>query len=258
MDIYEANRKAWNSEVDKHNFWTLAVSEDTIQAARQGRAEIWVTPFKHVPQDWISGLKGKKVLVACGGGGQQTPTLSAFGCFVTSLDISEKQIAQDRTTLEKYGLKAETICANILNMPFANGTFDAVIMPQALNFIDDIDLLYREVHRVLKQDGFFLFGTANPVLYMFDEKVQKRRLRVKYTIPFSHTRSFSQRNLLSRLSKNDTLEFSHTLDSIMGNLIRAGFVIDGFYTDSSGSEVTDSFVNDCHLAIKATKTAHEN
>ena len=258
MDIYEANRKAWNSEMEKRNFWTIAVSEDRIRDAKQGRPEVWVTPFQSIPQDWLADLKGKKVLVACGGGGQQTPILSAFGCEVTSLDISERQIEQDRATLDNFGLKAETICANVLDMPFPDAHFNAVIMPQALNFIDDIERLYSEVHRVLKNDGVFIFGTANPILYMFDEKLQEHRLKVKYTIPFSHTRSFSQRNLLSRLSKNDTLEFSHTLDTIMGNLINKGFAIDGFYTDLSGSEVTDSFVNDCHLAIKATKTNHGN
>lgn len=255
MDIYEANRKAWNSESERRNFWTIAVSEDRIDAARNGKPEIWVTPFRSVPQSWISDLKGKRVLVACGGGGQQTPILSAFGCEVTSLDISENQITQDRATLERYGLKAQTICANVLKMPLPDAQFDAVIMPQAMNFIDETTLLYSEVFRVLKDGGPFIFGTANPVLYMFDERIQEHRLRVKYTIPFSHTKSFSQRALLSRLNKNDTIEFSHTLETIMGNLIGAGFVIDGFYTDYSGSEVTDSFVHDCHLAIKATKTS---
>lgn len=179
MDIYDANRKAWNHEADKRNFWTIAVSEDRIESARQGNPEIWVTPFKNVPFDWISGLKNRDVLVACGGGGQQTPVLAAFGCRTTSLDISENQIAQDRTTLERFGLKADTVCANILEMPFPDSCFDAVIMPQAMNFIDDIEKLYFGIHRILRNGGTFIFGTANPILYTFDEKIQERRLKMK-------------------------------------------------------------------------------
>lgn len=251
MDVYEANSKAWDNEVRQHNYWTLPVSVEQMEAARTGNPGIWVTPFRTVPLQWIESLKGKKVLVACGGGGQQTPILAAYGCIVTTLDISKAQLEQDRLTLEKHGLHADLINGNVLDMPFPDRHFDAVIMPQAMNFIDDIGKLYKGIHRVLKPGGTFIFGTANPILYMFDEKVQQRRLKVKYTIPFSHTTSFSKAALDARLAKADTVEFSHTLDSIIGGLTGAGFTINGFYTDISGSEPTDSFVHDSHLAFLA-------
>ena len=253
MDICEANRKAWNNESESRNFWTLMVSEEKVNSARQGKPGLWVTPFKEVPLSWIDGLIGKAVLLACGGGGQQTPVLAAYGCNVTTIDISDAQIEQDRIALERYGLEAKLIRGNVLEMPFEDQGFDAVIMPQAMNFIEDLPALYGQVHRVLREGGRFIFGTANPVIYTFDEKVQERRLRMKYTIPFSHTRSFSRKELEKRIRENNTLEFSHTLDSIIGGLTRAGFVIDGFYSDDSGSELTDSFVCDSQLAFKAIR-----
>ena len=251
MDIYEANAKAWDNESRRRNYWTLPVSQEKIDAARTGNPGIWVTPFKDVPQKWIAPLKGKSVLVACGGGGQQTPLLSAFGCDVTAIDISEAQLEHDRLTLQQHGLQARLVRGNVLDLPFADASFDAVIMPQAMNFIDDIPRLYKQMRCVLKPGGTFIFGTANPILYMFDEKVQQRRLKVKYTIPFSHTASLSKAELEARRRKADTIEFSHTLDSIIGGLTEAGFAITGFYTDSSGSEPTDSFVHDSHLAFLA-------
>ena len=251
MDIYEANRKAWNNEVEKHNFWTLPISEAQIENARNGNPEIWVTPFKTVPLSWIEDLKGENVLLACSGGGQQTPVLAAFGANVTTLDISDNQLQQDRTTLQKYGLNAHLVRANVLDMPLPDHSFKAVIMPQAMNFIDDPDKLYSEVKRVLVPGGTFIFGTANPILYAFDERIQERKLKIRYTIPFSHTKSLSPKALASRIEKADTLEFSHTLDTILGLLTEKGFSITGFYTDSAGSEPTDSFVHDSHLAVRA-------
>lgn len=251
MDIYEANRKAWNNESSRGNFWTLMVKDEQIRKAREGRPEIWVTPFRSVPLDWISGLKDQSTLLACSGGGQQTPILAAFGANVTALDISDSQISQDRAALEKYGLNANLVRANVLEMPFEDSSFQAVIMPQAMNFIDDLEKLYTEVKRVLRSTGVFIFGTANPILYLFDERIQSRKLKVRYTIPFSHTRSLSPKALSLRLSKNDTLEFSHTLDTILGLLTQKGFAVTGFYTDSAGSEPTDSFVHDSHLAVRA-------
>ena len=251
MDIYEANRSAWNNEASQGNFWTLMVKDEQIQKAREGSPEIWVTPFKSVPLDWIAEFKDKDILLACSGGGQQTPILAAFGANVTTLDISDSQINQDRAALEKYGLHATLVQANVLEMPFEDNSFHAVIMPQAMNFIDDLERLYTEVKRVLRSGGVFIFGTANPILYTFDERIQDRKLKVRYTIPFSHTKSLSEKALASRLSRSDTLEFSHTLDSILGLLTLKGFAITGFYTDSAGSEPTDSFVHDSHLAVRA-------
>ncbi len=251
MNIYEANSRAWDEEVRRKNYWTLPVSDKSIEKARSGKPDIWITPFKMVPKDWIAPLKGKRVLNLCGGGGQQTPLLAAFGCDVTTMDISASQIEQDRIALENYSLKANLIVGNALDMNFPEHSFDAVFMPEALNFIDDIKKLYRLVRSVIVDDGHFLYGVANPILYTFDEKVQERKLRMKYTIPFSDPISLSEKELQRRLAKKDTVEFSHTLESILGGLTKSGFIIDGLYTDDSGSELTDSFVHDSHLAIRA-------
>ena len=88
-DIYESNRRAWNAEAETGNFWTVPVSQNEIDDAREGKPYVRVTPFKSVPPGWISVLKGKRVLCACGGGGQQAPLLSAYGCRTTALDISD-------------------------------------------------------------------------------------------------------------------------------------------------------------------------
>lgn len=253
MDIYEINGKAWNTESQKGNYWTQMIGEERILAAREGRPELWITPFKSVPLSWLEGLRGKDVLIACGGGGQQTPTLAAFGCNVTTIDISELQIEQDRLALEKYNLKANVFVANVLDMPFGDSSFDAVIIPQALNFIDDLRRAYDQTHRVLRLGGSFLFGIANPATYMFDDRIQDKRLKIRYTLPFSDLRSLSHKELQRRLAKGDTIEFSHTLQSIIGGLVDAGFHISGYYSDECGSQLTDSFLQDSHMAFRAIR-----
>lgn len=95
-------------------------------------------------------------------------------------------------------------------------------------------------------------GIANPVLYIFDEKKQEKKLKVKYTLPYSDLTSLSRKEIEKMIRNADTIEFSHTLDSIIGGLISSGFIIDGFFSDYSGSEPTDSFIRDAYLAIKAT------
>lgn len=103
MDIYEANRNAWNNEASLGNFWTLMVKDEQIQKAREGKPEIWVTPFKMVPQARLSVLKSRNVLLACSGGGQQTPILAAFGLnldAITNFSIPAAREYSDDELLE--------------------------------------------------------------------------------------------------------------------------------------------------------------
>ena len=51
--------------------------------------------------------------------------------------------------------------------------------------------------------------------------------------------------------RGDTFEFSHSLDSLIGGLCATGFAIEDFYSDASGFEPVDSFVQDCYLAFLA-------
>jgi hypothetical protein len=44
LDIREHNRLAWDTQVDRGNRWTVPSSREAIDAARQGRWEIFLTP----------------------------------------------------------------------------------------------------------------------------------------------------------------------------------------------------------------------
>ena len=127
--------------------------------------------------------------------------------------------------------------------------------PVSLNFHPDIDKVYRQVHRVLRPGGVFMFAIANPVMYMFDVKALERgRMRIRYTLPFSSEKSLSQRQRRHLVDSGDTFEYSHSLESIIGGVCRTGFVIRDFYSDTSDFEPVDSFVNDCYFAMLCIKT----
>ena len=254
MDTEEVNSRAWDGEEERGNWWTRIVGEDEIGKARKGYIALRITTEKAVPSSWTERIKDRDVLVLCGGGGQQTPLLAAYGCRVTSVDISPRQIEQDRKALEMYGLTAETVVGSALSLPFSSSSFDAVVNPISINFIEDINKVYDEVERVLRPGGCFMMGIANPVLYIFDEKKQKKKLKVKYTLPFSTTKSLSEKEVEKKIEKGDTLEFSHTLESIITPLLGRGFAMEDFFSDSALSEPTDSFIHDSFLAFLFRKT----
>lgn len=249
MDSEKFNKEAWDKEVLNNNWWTKIVSEDEIEKIKKGEGGIRITTTKNIPPSWLELTKGKKTLSLCAGGGQQTPLLSSYGSIVTSLDISPRQIQQDREALDKFCLKAETVVGSVLEMPFENESFDVIVNPISLNFVPSLDKAYSEIDRVLKNGGYFMMGIANPVLYIFDEKKQNKRLRVKYTLPFSTESSLSKREIERKIKENDTFEYSHTLESIIRTILKRGFVLLDFFSDMADSEPTDSFINDSFLAF---------
>ena len=98
-----------------------------------------------------------------------------------------------------------------------------------------------------------MMGIANPVLYIFDEKKMEKKLKVKYTLPFSSDRSLSEKEYRKRIVRRDTIEFSHTLESIITPLLRRGFVIEDFFSDRALSEPTDSYISDAFLSFLFVK-----
>ncbi len=258
MDEAEVNAKAWDGEVDSGSYWAKIADDEAIRLAREGRPEIRVTIDKKVPDSWIQGLKGCHVLVLGGGGGQQTPVLAAFGCQTECCDISRKMLEKDEEALRKYNLSAVLHQRNMQDLsPFPEKSFDAVISPVSLNFVPSVKKVYHEVRRILRPGGCYIFGIANPALYMFDDRLlAKGRMKIKYTLPFSDEKSLSEKELRKRIGKGDTIEFSHTLDSIIGDLTEEGFAITGFFSDGSSFEPIDSFLSDAYLAFRAIRIDH--
>ncbi|MGD1821498.1 MAG: class I SAM-dependent methyltransferase [Pleomorphochaeta sp.] len=251
----EINSKAWDSEVNNKNFWTLPVTKEELQKAKNGEINIYLTPGKFVKNEWVKDVKNKKILALACGGGQQAIIFAAANNEVTVLDNSEKQLLQDKKTAEHFNLDITIKKADMQDLSlFEDNTFDYIYNPTSTCFIEDVEKVYSECFRVLKEGGEFVTSATNPVLYLFDEKdVLRNKLKVKYTIPYSDIKSLSKKNLQKIIDSNDTLEFSHTCEKLIGGITKAGFAIIDFYTDNSNNELLDSFIHDCYFAIRCKK-----
>lgn len=233
MDIFNYNREAWNREVDKGNEWTRPVSHEVIQAARQGRWQIILTPTKPVPSAWYPPLQGADVLCLASGGGQQGPVLAAVGAHVTVLDASESQLAQDRLVAEREGLEIRTVQGNMEDLSMLpDASFDLIVHPVSNVFTPNVCNVWRGAYRVLRKGGALLSGFDNPINHIFDHELAKQQiLQVKYALPYSDEKDLDGEERQEYFSWGIPLEYSHTLEEQIGGQIEAGFVIAGFYED---------------------------
>lgn len=121
-----------------------------------------------------AGLReGMRVLDVGGGLGGPARTLAAeTGCTVTVLDLTEEYCAVGEMLTARTGLGDRVTFqhGNALDMPFPDGTFDAVWTQHSTMNIEDKERLYTEIYRVLRPGGRLamhevMAGPVQPIHY---------------------------------------------------------------------------------------------
>ena len=258
MKLIEYNRQAWNRQVECRNPWTVPVSPEDIAAARQGRWEIVLTPTKPVPKAWFPGLESCDVLCLASGGGQQGPILAAVGANITVLDNSPGQLEQDHLVAERESLVIKTVEGDMADLGmFPDQAFDLIFHPVSNCFAPDIQPVWAEAYRVLRNRGLLLSGFANPVRYLFDYELAESTgiLQVKYALPYADPEVLTEEERQHCIKNGDPFEFSHTLEAQIGGQLKAGFVLTGFYEDAYREKSADppSRYMDTFIATRAQK-----
>jgi SAM-dependent methyltransferase len=258
MDISEHNRVAWDAQVERGNRWTVPVSPQVIEAARQGEWEIVLTPTKPVPRNWFGELAGKQVLCLASGGGQQAPVLAAAGALVTVVDNSPKQLERDTQLAREHGLSIQAVLGDMANLDtFRDETFDIIVHPVSNCFVPDVEPVWMEAFRVLRPGGALLAGFTNPLVYVFDQDgLEQGRLEVKHRLPYSDADSLTADQIAARSQAGVPLEFSHTLEALVGGQLRAGFTLSSLYEDRDPSDETSllSEFTPIYVATRAIRT----
>ncbi|MCA0173173.1 class I SAM-dependent methyltransferase [Bacillus sp. RAR_GA_16] len=256
MKIKDYNQGIWDKKVEDGVVYTKPVTHKIIEESRKGCWSISVTTEKPVPRHWFpDSLEGVTILCLASGGGQQGPVLAAAGAEVTVVDLSEKQLEQDRIVAQRENLQLSALQGDMTDLSFfASQTFDLIVHPVSNGFVENILPVWKEAARVLKDNGTLISGFANPLLYLFDDEKEERGvLDVKNTIPFSPLEQLSDDELKAYKENNQALEFGHTLEDQIQGQIDAGFLIAGFYEDDfGGSRLIDHYTK-TFIATRAIK-----
>lgn len=117
------------------------------------------TPFVELREHAVSLLgppTGRCLDLGCGTG-LALPVLEAAGWDALGVEVSERQLALARER-----------CANVLQadaheLPFDDGSFDAVVSILTHTDFDDARAVFAEVARVLRHGGVFVYAGVHPV-----------------------------------------------------------------------------------------------
>ena len=231
MNIENVNRQAWNKATAERCPWVRPVSKDTIDRARSGDWAVTLAGPRAVPDHWFGEVGNCLILCLGSGGGQQAVVLAAARAKVTSLDVSDEQVRRDQEMIDEHALRINCVQGTMTDLSrFAENSFDMVFNPVSITYIDDVQSLWRECHRVLKPRGRLMVGTINPYNFQFEDNEGDgdKGLIAKHSLPFVEEEVLSADEVRQATARNMMFCRSHTLEDIISGQARDGFAITDF------------------------------
>jgi ubiquinone/menaquinone biosynthesis C-methylase UbiE len=164
----------------------------------------------------IGNFKGKNVLEIGCGGAQCGISFAKKGAKVIGIDISEKQLTYAKKLADKNKVKIKLFQGDIVTLhQIKSNSQDIVFSSWALFYVSDLRKCFKEVYRVLKKKGLFVFSTHHP----FWEILNKRSMKVEKCY-FETGRSEEPHR------KGRFVWYKHTISELINTLISANFIIE--------------------------------
>lgn len=252
------NKKVWEAWAKEDFPWCQPISHDDYKKAIAGEWNLRLTPVRYVPKEWFPEIEGKNVLGLASGGGQQMPVFVAHGANVTLLDFCEHQIELEREIASRESYEIKLYQRDMTEaFPFKDGEFDLIFMPLSAQFVRDINHVWKECHRVLKPNGLLMAGFVNPMEWLFDDEDDEKQYFenpiapcIKHRLPYDPIADGTANN-------NVMTQFSHSLESLLGWMMRAGMVITDLYEDTHHGGLLREYAQ-FSFAVKAQKILLSN
>jgi SAM-dependent methyltransferase len=110
---------------------------------------------------------GKHVLEVGVGLGTDHLQLARAGARLTGVDLTPASIDYTRRLLDFHGYRSELVVADAERLPFDDSTFDCVYSFGVLHHTPDMGRAVRELHRVLRPEGYALIALYNRHSYFY-------------------------------------------------------------------------------------------
>jgi SAM-dependent methyltransferase len=112
----------------------------------------------------LGDVKGKRILDLGCGSGQASIAFARQGAHAIALDASARQLERGRRLAEIEEVRVEWHRSDLADLAFLRAdSVDLAFSAHALAEVEDLDRVFRQVHRVLTPGGAFVFSYEHPV-----------------------------------------------------------------------------------------------
>nr|WP_308121075.1 class I SAM-dependent methyltransferase [Actinoplanes bogorensis] len=169
----------------------------------------------------LGDVRGKRVLELGAGAAAGARWLDGQGAEVTALDLSAGMLRHAREAEVRTGVRVPLVQADALALPFADSVFDIVCTAfGAIPFVADSGAAMREVARVLRTGGTWVFSITHPMRWIFWDEPDESGLVARNSY-------FDRTPYIERDEKGvpSYVEQHRTLGDRVRELVAAGFVL---------------------------------
>jgi SAM-dependent methyltransferase len=167
-------------------------------------------------------LTGRRVLEVGCGSASCARWLAAQGARAVGLDLSAGMLRQAVRLARETGIAVPLVQADAGRLPFADGSFDLACSAfGAVPFVADSAAVMREVARVLRPGGRWVFAVTHPLRWIFPDDPGEAGLTV--------TQSYFDRTPyveVDSLGNPTYVEHHRTLGDRVREIVAAGLVLE--------------------------------
>lgn len=214
MSFQQRNRAAWNRLVESGSQFAKVASDEECRE-----------PLKVLDgRGWLpTSVVGLNVLCLAAGGGWQSILYASAGANVTVVDLSPAMLKKDTQEAQRRNLQIRAVEASMDDLSaLADQSYDIVHQPVSTCYVPDITVVYREIARLLRDDGSYISQHKQPTSLQIAERDERNRyvlgLRYYQDGPLPQVEDQSYREA-------GTVEYLHRWEEIVGGLCRSGFVV---------------------------------
>ncbi|APA97637.1 class I SAM-dependent methyltransferase [Nocardia seriolae] len=175
-----ASRKWWDADAAAYH----DTHADFLGVDSPAGEFVWCPEGLH-EGDWhlLGDIEGKRILEIGCGSAPCSRWLASHGAHPVGLDISRSMLDRGLAAMAAGGPRVPLIQAGAEELPFADESFDLACSAfGAVPFVADSGQVMREVHRVLKPGGRWVFSVNHPMRWIFPDDPGPDGLRA--TIPY--------------------------------------------------------------------------
>lgn len=224
----ERNRRVWNQLAASGSLFARVATDEEVARPLQtldGRG-------------WLpSSVHGLDVLCLASGGGWQSILYAAAGASVTVVDLSEEMLQLDSQEATRRGFNVRTVHTSMDDLSvLGTATFDIVQQPVSTCYVPSLHPVYREVARVLRDDGLYISQHKQPTSLQISHRNDRQQfvIGVEYyqNGPVPRQRDESYR-------ESGAAEYLHRWEDLVGGLCQAGFILEDLTEPRRADETVD-------------------
>ncbi len=214
----EINKNSWNNRLQSHLDSDFYFLEDFINGKNS---------LNKIELDLLDDITDKRILHLQCHFGQDTISLSRMGANCVGVDISDKSIDKGIELAKICKTNTEFVCSNVYD--FQNPSkekYDIVFTTYGtISWLPDLDKWAKVIAENLKEGGELVFVEFHPVIWMFDDDVDKVGYNYFNDGPQieEETGTYADQGADIR---QKYVNWNHSISEVVTSLIKAGLKIE--------------------------------